>query len=84
MWRRRTNATSRAPHALSRVSPRPATRLALRHTGAWRTDWGGRRTVLRSDVWRVHVRAFADALGKAAADTKSHPALIPLLKKAQS
>jgi len=65
---------------LLRVLPEgPATRLALRHTGAWRTDWGGRRTVLRSDVWRVHVRAFADALGRAAADTKSHPALIPLL-----
>lgn len=65
---------------LLRVLPEgPATRLALRHTGAWRTDWGGRRTVLRSDVWRVHVRAFADALGRTAADTKSHPALIPLL-----
>ena len=29
MWRRRTITTSRAPHALSRVSPRPATWLAL-------------------------------------------------------
>ena len=57
----------------------PATRLVLRHTSGWRLEWGTSRVLLRSAVWRTHVRAFADALAARAQDTTSHPALIPLL-----
>ena len=57
----------------------PATRLVLRHTSGWRPEWGTSRVLLRSAVWRTHVRAFADALAARAQDTTSHPALIPLL-----
>ena len=65
---------------LLRMRPEgPVARLALRHTGGWRVDWGTSIVVLRSAVWRDHVRAFADALAARAVDTKAHPALLPLL-----
>lgn len=57
----------------------PVTRLALRHTPAWQTGSRARRTVLRSSVWRFHVRAFADALQTVANSNLSNPLMLPLL-----
>ena len=80
VYDRRNSAVLVDADELLRALPTgPMARLALRHTAGWRTDLSARASVLRSDVWRTHVRAFADALATVANDTKAHPALIPLL-----